>query len=184
MLKGSRRVCYLGSIVARPKLKGIGGETLQRVTRAVQLDYTPWTSPGATAGWRSVWRAYLTRWEELHGRRQPVPWGDLLNQVTGKTHMYIYYVYNIQIALETRMKVWATLGLYSPNPLGNTRASMVDTTGCDTERWSQSLKVHLSLDRSLQLNFVTLEFVVIVCYQRTVNMSLSLALTARQINRV
>ena len=48
--------------------------------------------------------------------------------------MYIYYVYNIQIALETRMKVWATLGLYSPNPLGNTRASMVDTTGCDTER--------------------------------------------------
>ena len=26
---------YLGSIVARPKLKGIGGETLQRVTRAV-----------------------------------------------------------------------------------------------------------------------------------------------------
>ena len=35
------RVYYLGSIVARPKLKGIGGETLQRVTRAVQSDYTP-----------------------------------------------------------------------------------------------------------------------------------------------
>ena len=31
MLKRSRRVCYLGSIAARPKLKGIGGETLQPV---------------------------------------------------------------------------------------------------------------------------------------------------------
>jgi len=28
-------VCYLGSIVARPKLKGIGGGILQPVTRAV-----------------------------------------------------------------------------------------------------------------------------------------------------
>ena len=28
-------MCYLGSIVARPKLKGIGGGILQRVTRAV-----------------------------------------------------------------------------------------------------------------------------------------------------
>ena len=50
--------------------------------------------------------------------------------------MYIYYVYNIQIALVTRMKVWATLGEYSPNPLGNTRASVVDTTRCDSERRS------------------------------------------------
>ena len=50
--------------------------------------------------------------------------------------MYIYYVYNIQIALVTRMKVWATLGEYSPNTLGNTRASMVNTTGCNSERRS------------------------------------------------
>ena len=50
--------------------------------------------------------------------------------------MYIYYVYHIQIALVTRMKVWATLGEYSPNPLGYTRASMVDTTRCDSERRS------------------------------------------------
>ena len=60
--------------------------------------------------------------------------------------MYIYYVYNIQIAIVKWMKVWATLGEYSPNPLGNTRASKVDTTGCDSERRSQSLKVYLSLD--------------------------------------
>jgi hypothetical protein len=60
--------------------------------------------------------------------------------------MYIYYVYNIQIALVTWMKVWATLGEYSPNPLGNTRASMVDTAGRNSERRSKSLKVHLSPD--------------------------------------
>ena len=48
--------------------------------------------------------------------------------------MYIYYEYNMQIALVTRMKVWATLGEYSLNPLGYTGASMVNTTRCNTER--------------------------------------------------
>ncbi len=60
--------------------------------------------------------------------------------------MYIYYVYNIQIALVTRMKVRATLGEYSLNTLGYTRASMVDTVGCNSERRSQSHKIYLSLD--------------------------------------
>gem|GEM_PF-4115621 len=50
--------------------------------------------------------------------------------------MHIYYAYYMQIALVTGMKAWATLGEYSPNPLGNTRASMVDTTGRDSERRS------------------------------------------------
>ena len=50
--------------------------------------------------------------------------------------MYIYYVYNIQIALVTRMRVWATLGEYSLNPLGDTCASMVDTVGCNSEKRS------------------------------------------------
>ena len=58
----------------------------------------------------------------------------MLNQVTGKTPVLIYYVYNKEIALETRMKVGAMLGEYSQNPLGNTRASMVDTVGRNTER--------------------------------------------------
>ena len=48
--------------------------------------------------------------------------------------MYIYYEYNMQIALVTRMKVWATLGEYGLNALGDTRASMVDTVRCNTER--------------------------------------------------
>ena len=50
--------------------------------------------------------------------------------------MYIYYVYNIQIAMVTWMKVRATLGEYSLNALGNTGASMVDTMGCNSERRS------------------------------------------------
>ena len=49
--------------------------------------------------------------------------------------MYIYFYY-IQIAVVTRMKVWATLGEYSPNPLGYTRAAMVDTVGRNSERRS------------------------------------------------
>ena len=39
-------------------------------------------------------------------------------------------------ALETRRKVWATVGLYAPNLLGYTRATMARTMGCNTERWS------------------------------------------------
>ena len=37
-------------------------------------------------------------------------------------------------ALETGRKVWATVGLYAPNLLGYTRATMVRTIGCNTER--------------------------------------------------
>ena len=40
----------------------------------------------------------------------------------------------IGTALETRRKAWATVGLYAPNLLGYTRATMARTIGCDTER--------------------------------------------------
>ncbi len=39
-------------------------------------------------------------------------------------------------APETERKVQATVGLYAPNPLGYTRATMVDTMGCDPEKGS------------------------------------------------
>ena len=39
-------------------------------------------------------------------------------------------------ALETGRKVQATVGLYAPNPLGYTRATMVRTMGCNSERRS------------------------------------------------
>ncbi len=39
-------------------------------------------------------------------------------------------------ALETRRKVQATVGLYAPNLLGYTRATMVQTMGCNSEKRS------------------------------------------------
>ena len=42
----------------------------------------------------------------------------------------------IGTALETRRKVQATVGLYAPNLLGYTRATMVWTMGYDSERRS------------------------------------------------
>ena len=39
-------------------------------------------------------------------------------------------------AFERRRKVWATLGLYAPNLLGYTRATLVGTMGYDSERRS------------------------------------------------
>jgi hypothetical protein len=44
--------------------------------------------------------------------------------------------HNVGTALETRRKVWATIGLYDPNLLGYTRATMVETMGYNSERRS------------------------------------------------
>ena len=55
--------------------------------------------------------------------------------------MYIYFEYNIQIALVMRMKVWATLGEYSLNTLGYTRAAMLDAVRRNSERRSKSHNV-------------------------------------------
>ncbi len=52
----------------------------------------------------------------------------------------------VQTALETGRKVQATVGLYAPNPLGNTRATMVRTMGCNSERRSQTSKPYPSPD--------------------------------------
>ncbi len=41
-----------------------------------------------------------------------------------------------EAALETRRKVQATVGLYAPNLLGYTRATMIRTMGCNSERRS------------------------------------------------
>ena len=49
-------------------------------------------------------------------------------------------------ALETRRKVQATVGLYAPNPLGYTRATMVWTMGCNRESGSETSKPYLSIN--------------------------------------
>ena len=51
------------------------------------------------------------------------------SQITGTEHI-------ARTALETRRKVQATVGLYAPNPLGYTRATMADTMGCNPEKGS------------------------------------------------
>jgi len=45
--------------------------------------------------------------------------------------------------------------------LGDTRATMAGTEGCETARWSQSQKTGLSSDWSLQLDSMKLESLVI-----------------------
>ena len=55
----------------------------------------------------------------------------------------------VRTALEKGRKVQATIGLYAPNLLGYTRATMAETMGCNSERRSQSSKPYLSSDRGL-----------------------------------
>ncbi len=42
----------------------------------------------------------------------------------------------MRTALETGRKVQATVGLYAPNLMGNTRATMIRTIGYDSKRRS------------------------------------------------
>ncbi len=68
---------------------------------------------------------------------------------------------------------------HGPYAQGYTRATMDGTKGCDTARWSQSQKTILSSDRSLQLDYVKLESLVIVDQHATVNTFPGLVHTAR-----
>ncbi len=90
----------------------------------------------------------------------------------------------VETALETGRKVQATIGLYAPNLLGYTRATMVGTMRYDSERRSKSSKPYPSSDRGLQFALVTLESLVIRVHHTLVNVSLLLAHTARQTTRV
>ena len=58
-------------------------------------------------------------------------------------------------------KAGTTSNHHGPYAQGDTRATMVHTEGSDPARVSQSQKVHLSSDRSLQLDSVKLESLVI-----------------------
>ncbi len=54
---------------------------------------------------------------------------------------------------------------HAPYVLGYTRATMVDTESSNTATWSKSQKANLSSDRSLQLDCVKLESLVIANQQ-------------------
>ena len=64
--------------------------------------------------------------------------------------------------MPNRRKVGTTSSHHGPYVQGDTRATMAGTKGRKTARWSQSLKAGLSADRSLQLDYMKPESLVIV----------------------
>ena len=58
----------------------------------------------------------------------------------------ILTAHTMETALETGRKVQATIGLYAPNLLGYTRATMVRTMGCNRESGSQASKPDPSMN--------------------------------------
>ena len=73
---------------------------------------------------------------------------------------------------------------HAPYVQGYTRATLARTEGCDTARWSESLKARLGSDCRLQLACMKLELLVIVNQNVTVNAFPGLVHTARHTMRV
>ena len=73
---------------------------------------------------------------------------------------------------------------HAPYVLGFTHATMVGTEGCDTVRWSESLKASLSSDWGLQLDPMKVESLVIADQHAAVNAFPGLVHTARHTTRV
>ncbi len=73
---------------------------------------------------------------------------------------------------------------HGPYVQGYTRATMAGTKGCKPARGSQSQKTGLSSDRSLQLDSVKLESLVIADQRAAVNTFPGLVHTARHTTKV
>ena len=73
---------------------------------------------------------------------------------------------------------------HGPYVQGYTRATMVGTKGCKLARASQSQKTDLSTDKSLQLDSLKSESLVIADQQAAVNTFPGLVHTARQATKV
>jgi hypothetical protein len=84
-----------------------------------------------------------------------------------------------RLPVTNRRKVGTTSSHHGPYDLGYTRATMASTEGCKPARGSQSHKAGRSPDRSLQLDCVKLESLVIVNQNVTVNTFPGLVHTAR-----
>ncbi len=78
-----------------------------------------------------------------------------------------------------RRKVGMTSSHHGPYGLGYTRATMVGTEGCEAVMWIQSQKTGRSPDRSLQLDCVKSESLVIANRNVAVNTFPGLVHTAR-----
>ncbi len=88
------------------------------------------------------------------------------------------------LPVTNRTKVGTTSSHHGPYVQGYTRATMARTEGCEPARGSQSQKVRLSSDRSLQLDYVKSESLVIADQHAAVNPFPGLVHTARQVNRI
>ncbi len=77
-----------------------------------------------------------------------------------------------------------TSNQHAPYGLGYTRNTMARTEGSEAARWSEAQKARLSSDRSLQLDSVKLESLVIADQHAAVNTFSGLVHTARQTMRV
>ncbi len=84
-----------------------------------------------------------------------------------------------RLPVTNRRKVGTTSSHHGPYGWGYTRATMAGTKGCELARVSESLKAGLSPDRSLQLDSVKSESLVIVNQNVTVNTFPGLVHTAR-----
>ena len=85
--------------------------------------------------------------------------------------------------MTNRRKVEMTSSPHGLYAQGYTRATMVGTKGCKPARGSQSQKAGLSSDRSLQLDSVKLESLVIADQNAAVNTFPGLVHTARQVTK-
>ncbi len=81
--------------------------------------------------------------------------------------------------MTNRRKVGTTSSHHGPYDLGYTRATMERAKGCKGASWSESHKTFRSPDRSLQLDSVKSESLVIVNQDVTVNTFPGLVHTAR-----
>ena len=81
--------------------------------------------------------------------------------------------------MTNRRKVGMTSSHHGPYGLGYTRATMAGTKGCEPARGSQSQKADLSTDKSLQLDSLKSESLVIPDQQAGVNTFPGLVHTAR-----
>ena len=89
-----------------------------------------------------------------------------------------------RLPVTNRRKVGMTSSHLGPYVQGYTRATMVGTKRCKPARGSQSQKTDLSTDKSLQLDSLKSESLVIADQQAAVNTFPGLVHTARQATKV
>jgi hypothetical protein len=85
----------------------------------------------------------------------------------------------VRLPVTSRRKVGMTSSPHGLYVQGYTRATMVGTEGYETARWSKPHKSNPSSDRSLQLDSVKLESLVIADQHAAVNTFPGLVHTAR-----